>query len=708
MVRISNHCAGGSRSCCRAAPRWSLPVLLALWAPVTGCSDYAVKALVDPSAGASDTAVGALDADDLGQPEVEECPEYDGLPEVVAYDESCASTPDTGSIAAVVEWKLDGFREYWEYDQVLMAPVVGQLTDDNGDGSIDAGDTPDIVVVTDDGGQQGGTHGILRRISGNGDEGVRSLQRVMYLDDIQIHPYRYTNVALGDIDHDGSPEMVLMSSVIRGALGEPSEPVEDTDSPVGPPPPSTGDSHGPPMSAGDICVLTAFTAGLELLWVAEDVQVPCGGHAPALVDLEGDGAVDVLLGPYVVRGADGVLLAKNRDAQARYEAYEEIGMHVTAADLNMDGVQEIILGHTLVDPSGATMCQAVGLEDGYAAPADFDGDGDGEVVVVGNGTAGVYDDTCQVSVSWSLAGGGTGGPPTVSDFDADGEVEVGIADADTYTVYERDGQILWSHPVSDASSHATGSVVFDFEADGRPEVVYADESRLWILSGEDGSVRLEDDLHASRTLHEYPTVADVDGDGSTELIVPNGGGHRGEDRAGLYVLGAAEGTWLMSRQVWNQHAYSIVNVNDDLTIPSPARSNWPVHNNFRSGDPQPLASWRRADPVPVADICLSECREGRILVVVRAGNSGAERFDPGVPVSLYTQPSAPIHLGTNWTTEPVEPGATSEALRFEVAPEDIREDTLWLVVDDDAGREAVVDECNEDNNVLVFEAVHCP
>ena len=122
-------------------------------------------------------------------------------------------------------------------------------------------------------------------------------------------------------------------------------------------------------------------------------------------------------------------------------------------------------------------------------------------------------------------------------------------------------------------------------------MVYADETRLWILSGADGSIRLEDDRHASRTLHEYPTVADVDGDGSSEIIVPNGGGHLGEDKSGLYVLGPAEGSWLMSRQVWNQHAYSIVNVEDDLSIPSPAGSNWPSHNNFRSGDPKPTPSW---------------------------------------------------------------------------------------------------------------------
>ena len=667
----------------------------------SACSDYAVKSLEDPLTGGEDTAADGTGADGSVGSDALVCPEDDDLPSLVASDETCASEPATGSIDAVVEWELDTFREFWEYDEVLMAPVVGQLTDDDGDGDIDADDLPDIVVVTDDGGQQGGTHGILRRISGDGDEDVKSLQQELY-NDYQVHPYRYSNVALGDINNDGQPELVLMSSVIVGFGGDPSDPVDDPDSPVGPPPPSTDPDN--PM----FCVLSAYTADLELLWLGSGVKVECGGHAPYITDLEGDGSVEILLGPYIATGDTGRVIAFVEDIEARYRAYPDIGMHATAADLNMDGVQEVIIGNTLVDPMGATICQALSLPDGYTAPADFDGDGQGEVVVVGNGVMGIYDSSCGVSASWSLAGGGTGGPPTVSDFDADGEVEIGVADADTYTVYERDGQVLWSHPVSDESSHATGSVVFDFEADGRPEVVYADETRLWILAGEDGTVRLEDDRHASRTLHEYPTVADVDGDGSTEVIVPNGGGHLGEDRAGLYVLGAAEGTWLMSRQVWNQHAYSIVNINDDLSVPAPADSNWPVHNNFRSGDPQPIASWQAADPVPVADICLSECAEGRVRVILRAGNSGAEDFDAGVPVSLYTRPSDPVHLGTVWTTEAVAPGATSSVLEFEISPADIEEETLWLVVDDDAGTELLPDECNEDNNVLYFEAVQCP
>ena len=674
-----------------------------------GCSDYAVKQLNDPSSqGAEDTHMQTLDpgnwtaADDLIR-----CAGELELADMVSYDETCSLEAETGSIASIVEWEIDGFMEYWEYGEVLMAPVVGQLSDDDGDGDIDADDIPDIVVVTDDGGHQGSTHGVIRRIPGDGSGDVLTLQQTFYQEDIQVHPYRYSNVALGDVDGDGIAEIILMASVIEGSLGDPSDPSDDPDTPVWPatPPPEGGGESG---QGDEVCVLVAFTADLELFWLSEDVQVDCGGHAPALVDLEGDGEVEVLLGPYIVHGETGELRGRNDDAEGRFFAYEEIGMHVAAADLNMDGVSEILLGNTLVDPSGATICQAIDLEDGYTAAADFDADGAGEVVVVGNGLVGIYDQNCQVWSSWTLVGGGTGGPPTVSDFDTDGHVEIGIAEAETYTVYESDGSVLWSHPVSDESSHATGSVVFDFEADGRPEVVYADETRLWILAGEDGTVRLEDARHASRTLHEYPTIADVDGDGSSEIIVPNGGGHLGEERSGLYVLGPAEGTWLMSRQLWNQHAYAIVNVDDGLGIPSPAASNWPTHNNFRSGDLQPQPSWMASDPVPMAELCLTECPQDRIIVIVRGGNSGAVDFRDGIPISLYTNPTDPVHLETLWTGESVSPGGTSDLLFFEVPVTDVLGEELWVVVDDDNGTEYVPQECDEDNNIQRFEDVRCP
>jgi hypothetical protein len=49
-------------------------------------------------------------------------------------------------------------------------------------------------------------------------------------------------------------------------------------------------------------------------------------------------------------------------------------------------------------------------------------------------------------------------------------------------------------------------------------VVYADECYMRVYSGVDGAVILEEP-NSSATIHEYPLVVDVDGDGNSEIVV---------------------------------------------------------------------------------------------------------------------------------------------------------------------------------------------
>ena len=65
----------------------------------------------------------------------------------VSNTDDCRFAEETGSISATVEWSMTTFNNYGEYDQILMAPVVEHLTDDNGDGVQDHRDIPDIVVI---------------------------------------------------------------------------------------------------------------------------------------------------------------------------------------------------------------------------------------------------------------------------------------------------------------------------------------------------------------------------------------------------------------------------------------------------------------------------------------------------------------------------------------------------------------------------------
>ena len=735
-----------------------------------GCSDYGLKGEQNPDPGAGDTSIYWPPIAE--EYDLERCDQPIELTDEVSHSDDCEHEVMTGSIAAVVEWEMTSFFNFGEYDQILMAPVVGHLNDDNGDGIRDRNDIPDIVVITDDDGLYSHQKGILRIIPGDGSGGAISVQRAD-TDEWQVYPYRYGNVALGDIDRDGEPEIVAIVQVVNldtpgggdgggdpggddgadagedggeegtgdipdsidteeietgagggssgGGPGGDGEPPGDTgepggdddggddgmDHPVWP----SGGMGSPSYTAGDIenaCTVAAFTPTGAVDWVASDLSIDCGGHAPAIADLEGNGTVEVLVGPSIIEGANGNLRVTGMGSEGRYFAYFQIGMHSIASDLDMDGNQELIAGPTLYDPSGSIICRAASLSDGFPAAADLDMDGLGEVAIVGNGQLSIMEDDCSVTMQTSLAGTGNGGPPTIADFDSDGVPEIGVADADTYSVYEADGTVLWSAVVEDDSSHATGSLVYDFEGDGHPEVVYADETRLWVFAGADGTIRLTRVDHASRTLHDYPTVADVDGDGSSEIIVVNGGGHQGENLGGLYVLGPSSGSWLASRQVWNQHAYSITNINDDLSVPTLPTSNWPTHNNFRSGDPQPASGGASPDAVPVAEICTTECPSGRVNVTVAVGNAGAASLRSGIPVSVYAQDGALLtHLATGWTSEVIPVGTVGASMELTVDATQFVDPYVVIKVDDDDGNETVPDECSEENNIVLIEAQDC-
>ncbi len=728
-------------------PRRARPASWALLLGLGACGqDYTVKDIESPSAG-SDTARPTEPGADEQSTLARTCPAADGLPTEVGLIEGCAHEIVTGSIEAIVEWEIPRWSNYGEYSQVVMAPVVGQLDDDNGDGQVTRDDTPDIALVTDDEGLAAHKKGILRVVPGDGLSAGRALSRL----DVevggqvwQVYPYRYSNLAIGDVDNDGEAEIVAIVQVVEGegggeegggemggeeggGSGDTAPPGEGGGGEEGGDP-GGGDEGGAgggeiPISlepieggggelpASQLCVVAAFKPDLTTVaWLSLEATLPCGGHAPALGDLEGDGDVEVIVGDLVLEGAGGAVRSVGGAGVGAYRWHPEVGYQAVPVDLDGDGLMEVVTGRTLYDSGGGVRCDHGSDEhDGFVGVADLDLDGQGEVVSVGGGRARVFEADCAVTAEWVLEGTGNGGSPTIADFDADGAPEIGISSGTFYAVYEPDGTLLWAAPVQDESSASTGSAVYDFEGDGRPEVVYADETRLWIYAGGTGEVRYVSDKHASRTLHELPTVADVDGDGLVEVIVPNGGGHQGEDRTGLWILGSANGDWLPGRQTWSQHAWHLTHIDDDLQIPAAPMPNWPLHNNFRSGDPQPVSGGDAPDASPLAELCLDECELGRLVVRVRVGNGGAAPMRRDVPVSLYAEDIAGYRtfLGSAWSLAEVDPGETTDVITLTLDWAGYQGQSLVVVADDDAGQ-GWVPECVEDNNELRFEAPACP
>ncbi len=176
------------------------------------------------------------------------------------------------------------------------------------------------------------------------------------------------------------------------------------------------------------------------------------------------------------------------------------------------------------------------------------------------------------------------GALNIANIDNDPGLECTFMSGSSLYALDDDWNLKWANYTDywEGSSGFTSTAVFDFDGDGASEIIYRDEINLHIVDGFTGdpvTAYASADFCSSNTHAEYPIVADVDGDGETEIVVvcgrdqnfPNQGTRTGgsNQKFGFVrAYKAAPGTfWVPSRSVWNQYVYFNVNVNDDLTIP---------------------------------------------------------------------------------------------------------------------------------------------
>lgn len=545
----------------------------------------------------------------------------------------CKVDPPTGGFSPTVEWQWSSQAS--GYDDIMSTPVVGNLNDDNADGRIDADDIPDIVFSSfSNGGYT--VAGALTATSGDGSGDHWSI-----LDAGGYHPHGSAGVAIGDFEADGAPEVCVAG-----------------------------------MEVAVICL----HADGSLRWASGTGVYGYG--FPAFADLDEDGRSELIFGNQVY-DADGNLLWTGAGGAGRWTSF--------AMDVDQDGSQEVVAGNTIYNADGSIRVQNSN-PDGPCAAADFDLDGNPEWVHVSSGT--VYLNDLSGATRWATAvPQGGGGPPTVADFDADGYPEVGVAGAYYYVVFDNDGSILWQNPVQDYSSSVTGSSVFDFEGDGKADVVYSDEVILWVFDGATGAVKLQEDNHASGTLYEYPLIVDVDNDGATEIVLAsNNYGFPGWN--GISVIGDSNGSWRPSRPIWNQYAYNIRNVEDDGSIPRNPDPFWKSFNNFRTGGTSLGLGSELADLEPgEPEIC--------------CGRQELELWIPISNLGLAASGVAEVRVtagGQRLYSEEVElnPGAGRH-----VGPVTITKGEWNDPVKVSVDREDLVEECAEDNNVIELGAWPC-
>ncbi|MCP4447626.1 MAG: VCBS repeat-containing protein [Myxococcales bacterium] len=421
------------------------------------------------------------------------------------------------------------------------------------------------------------------------------------------------------------------------------------------------------------------------------------GGGLSIGDMDGDGWAEIAYGRTVFTMNDGALSLLFKGAGG-YGSGPSRGI-AHFVDLDDNGTLELLAGNTAYTIDGTPLWSAT-ISDGFTAVADFDNDDLPEVVVVSGGNLYVLEgSTGVVEIGpHNIPGNGSGGPPTVADFNGDDAPEIGVAMQNFYAMMKPDYDTpaildLWTTQNHDNSSSVTGSSVFDFEGDGKAEVVYADECFLWVYDGTTGDIIYTANSQ-SFTATEAPVVADVDGDGHAEMLVVHNGANpntwtcahhtTGMDgypiwsppAAGAYrgvtVYGDSANSWVSTRTLWNQHAYSVSNICDPRDgacigtthygqIPTAQQKNWTVSwlNNFRQ-NVQDSGLFDAPDPVVSVDGSCGNPVELEISV----RNIGRAALPAGVDVHVFVGP-APSNIGTVTTTQALFPGQ-SQVLEFVV------------------------------------------
>ena len=607
-------------------------------------------------------------------------------------------TPDGGCLAdceyhppvapmldAVQRWQWGPTaNQFPDTTDVWATPTIGRIYDANCDGKVDELDPPDVVFVSGNATNMDGTGeccqctdrtpsacttGVLRMLDGSTGLEIWSVDHIVYpTTGMPSVGFDGLAVAIGDVDGDGRMDILAVTGEGYVAMFDANGVLERvSDQPI----PNSNDP----------------TFG----W----------GGGLAIADMDGDGFPEIAFGATVYTTTNGAItkLWSGSGGIGSDSVYDSLS---TFVDLDGDGKMELLAGRTAYKIDGTTLWDRADLTDGFSAVGDFDKDGSPEAVLVTNGQLIVLDGATGATKfpALTLPGTGSGGPPTVADFDGDGYPEIGIAQANLYSMVKPNLttgalEVVWSTPNHDLSSSVTGSSVFDFEGDGKAEVIYGDECFLWVFDGATGAVRFAAS-HSSFTGTEASLVADVDGQGHAEILmvsnsadptyagwkcldqngvptVVNGvtwtpGPYDGNAYRGLALYSDAANSWVGTRTLWNEHTYHVSNVCDDRdtacdapnvygSIPKVEKRNWslPWLNDFRQN-----VQDQGIFDAPDATVALAVACTTPVVAHVSVRNIGLSSLPAGVQVGVFKGMNGTFttEVGTTQTTHVLFPGQT--------------------------------------------------
>jgi uncharacterized repeat protein (TIGR02543 family) len=512
--------------------------------------------------------------------------------------------------------------------------------------------------------------------------------------------------------------------------------------------------------------LRAFDITGEEVWVSDqpfgtvnkDIALNVG-----FADFNNDGYPEVYVRDKIFNASTGKLLATATGGTNTGSAWAHFSHIVSAHKLSSpiaanvvgDDRLELILGNEIynvniidtvdVSQNSVTLYKHQAppsgvVEDGHAQVADFNNDGHPDILI-SNRSTNAYTTSSSVAVYiWDIYNDRLMGAPLIiptnmsgksipliADVNSNGKLDIVIqCDAtDAFNVpsfgnitaahdirayeYDYSGQeifsCLWGYD-PDEDSYSNGATLFDFNLDGVNEVLISDQSRMRILNGADGVERALQ-VFSEVTIMQYPVIADVDDDGSAEIVAV------GSNKLNIFKSSGAP--WAPARPVWNQYMYHSVNVNKDLTVPpvqyNPATELSGKHpfNNFLQ---QQTVLFADGTPVMLmpdvfiagAPVTHHDAVGDSMTVTLQVRNTGDAALQSPLRVAAYRNTVSPgTCIGADSIPVAVDPGvAATVSITFTLHNISglLPADTVRFRVNDRGGATYILAECDTFNNVL--------
>ncbi len=422
-----------------------------------------------------------------------------------------------------------------------------------------------------------------------------------------------------------------------------------------------------------------------------------GSFLPWLTDLEGDGSPELVAAPFVIDVLTGAVLAA-MDGVGDTDAARSI-----SADLDRDGVEEILVANwdtgevTMHAPDGTRLATCLSFSGHFSLPpmavGNLDADDDGEFVVATGGPVAICDTDGTMLRAVDL---GNVEPAMIAlaQLDDDIEPEILVEDYFGILALDTDLGLLWTYP-ADANPMKAWTwypfSVADLDGNGTHELILPEGGALKIVDATGAVVGGYAEFGGQHSWIDQPVVADIDGDGLAEIVTAG---------SQLVVLETAAGGWAVeeAEYIW------------------PAMDRHPGDRTLDGGVTGPNAFW--LDPernvwqgLPAGDggypelavtldVCVESCA-GEAVVTVQVSNPSTRQASEEVAVVLESVATGEV-LGRGTVNAPLASGTAVE-LAFRVPSDRLAEGLLASIDGDD-----LVRECDQQPNEATWLDSPCP